>query len=111
MKNIFETLFSTPEKKAQAAVDLQNLLSHPGWQIIDRMLRENIAYLEDIILNTNNESDKDKDAINEARKDRSRFLFLLELPKNQIESLLNDVMPKDEFDPYLTSEEIEINKG
>lgn len=104
-------LFDTPEKKAQAAVDLQNLLSTPGWQIIAQILEENIKRLEDIILSTENESDSDKDKINEARKDRIRFIFFRDLPQTQVESLLNDTIFEDTADPYLTSSDIESKRS
>lgn len=90
---------STKEKKQIAVANLKSLLTHPGWMIVEDVIKENIeAVKKNILVGTDNETLED---VKRFRDDLAIHQGVLNTPQNlikKLEDLEKIEIPND--DPY-----------
>jgi hypothetical protein len=95
-------LFDTAEKRESALNTFKNLLDSPGWQLIEKILDENIEVVKKQILSGLDEEGK---KIPEEMIDRLRDKLKLnedlkDLPKNMIKTFTTTETEVPNADPY-----------
>ena len=109
-----------PKVEAPSAIEnvvgaLASLQASTGWALIVKILNENIAYLEQAIINKIDPLSKepltDKE-VEEARLKRSLTIDLRETPTNYSKQVKDTGEVPEEFDPYFkTNDEIRKAKS
>jgi G3E family GTPase len=97
-----------PKPEAPSAVDsvvgaLMSLQASAGWAIVVKILKENIAYLETLILNKYDpltQTDLTDAEVEILRTKRSLNLELLNTPANYSKVITDSGEVPEEFDPY-----------
>jgi hypothetical protein len=91
--------FDTPEKKAQAVADFTGLLAHPGWALLEAIVRYNMELVQNQILEGLGEEET-MDTVKQLRMKLSLHKEIIETPKSLIERLAPNENKVDNDDPY-----------
>ncbi len=88
----------------ETIMDLEMLLSSPGWAVVMKICEGNIEDLNQMII----EKMEGKEILTEAEVDRLRdkrgyLKELMETPQNYIEHLSENTTKPEDFDPYFKS--------
>lgn len=81
--NVDTNLFDTKEKQSKAMSDLESLRVHPGWQLIEQILSNEIKTTEEDILHPDTEIQNEKDL----KIKRVDFLYVRSLPVELLKML------------------------
>jgi len=92
--------FNNPKDKAVAVSNFTSLLQHPGWVLLDDIVKENMEVIRNQILDGTGESET-KDFIDRLRDKLKIHKSIIETPMVMIEKLTPQE-PGEEFedDPY-----------
>lgn len=94
MTNLFDTL----EKRSQAVEDFRTLQAHPGWHLVAQILDANIKEWESVILDSDEEVDKEK--IKEAKGKRLVAIKVRNLPEQMMKDLVDIQGESKNYDPF-----------
>ncbi len=108
-----QDLYDTPQKKQQAIVAFTDLLQHPGWQLIEKILLANIEVVRNHLENGSNDPE-----YNETKADvdrlRDKLKILREMyntPKDQLKKLEEVATEEVELDPFDTKDSLQAERG
>lgn len=94
--------FKTDDERAQAVVELKQLMATPGWKFIYRVLRENLALVEDVIFDPATPEDERKPRLTA----RIYLKSLMNLPAEQIAKFGGTPPIEQNPDPFHTVDTI-----
>ena len=105
---ILESAQKMPRNSAEEVAALQFMQSTPGWKIVERILNENIQYLNDsIVAKKDIESGESltEEECDDARKKRELSIELRDTPKTYIEKISQTIERDRGYDPYDRAED------
>ena len=96
--------FNNPKDKAVAVSNFTSLLQHPGWVLLDDIVKENMEVIRNQILDGTGESET-KDFIDRLRDKLKIHKSIIETPRVMIEKLTPQEQGEEfEDDPYPINE-------
>jgi len=99
-----DDLFDSEAKIKSGISNFTNLLSHPGWKLIEEILNANIEIIkEQLEVGVEDETKTDIDLL---RKKLSIYREVLNTPKNMIIKLQSPEGVEPSIDPFDTAEDI-----
>ncbi|HEC66017.1 MAG TPA: hypothetical protein ENI23_12050 [bacterium] len=88
-------LFDTPEKKELAVTNFLSLKAHPGWQLLEQIVRANIEVITERIVKGG-----EKEVMDKLRSDLSAHKNIINTPDDMIKDFREPESSEPSLDPF-----------
>ena len=103
-----DNLFNNEKKRKAGISGFANLITQPGWKLLELIVEDNIKVLTELILDGRNlegEEATEKET-NRLRDKLQAYKEVISTPKRRIKALESPEHEEPNPDPYITAEEL-----